>query len=113
MGAGQSIVLGVMRIYLTVCSIPELASLPETAREEVWQRCHTKAWRHWQTWVAFFICMALLGTGYWVSSLAFSADSTDWSYIVLGFLLVVLGSGGFFPIHVAMVRRYLIEELRK
>jgi hypothetical protein len=102
-----------VKIYFTSRSIPELASLPEGEREAVWQRCHPKAWRHWQTWIAFFICMTSLASGFYVGVFAQPGDSLSWVNTVLGALLIFVGSGGFFPVHVAMTRRYISDELGK
>jgi hypothetical protein len=102
-----------MNIYLTSRSIPELALLPEGKREALWQRCHPKAWRHWQTWLAFFICMASLVAGFYFAVFAQAENSFSWTSMLLGAILIVVGSGGFFPVHVAMTRRYIREELCK
>jgi hypothetical protein len=102
-----------MNIYLTSRSIPELVSLPEGEREAFWQRCHPKAWRHWQTWLAFFTCMASLAAGFYFTVFTRAEDSFSWVRMLLGAILMVVGSGGFFPVHVAMTRRYIREELSK
>jgi len=103
--------LGDMRIYLTTRSIPELASLPDSKREEVWQRCHPKAWRHWQTWLAILTCMAALLASYYLAGRAMDSEPFAWPLMVLAILLMLLGSGGFFPVLVTVTRRYIREEL--
>jgi fatty-acid desaturase len=42
-----------MRIHWSHRSVPELAKLAPTQREDVWCKCHKKAWRHWQSWYSF------------------------------------------------------------
>ncbi len=100
-----------MGIHFTVRSIPELASLPEAKRDEVWQRCHPKAWRHWQTWLAFFVSTGCLALGFYIGIFT-QPEPYSWGRVLLGVLLIVLGSGGFFPIHVAMTRRHIAQDLR-
>jgi hypothetical protein len=102
-----------MSIHLTSRSIPELEPLPEGKREALWQRCHPKAWRHWQTWLAFFTCMASQAAGFYFAVFAYPDESFSWVSLVLGAILLVVGGGGFFPVQVAMTRRYIREELRK
>jgi hypothetical protein len=102
-----------MRIAFTVRSIPELAHLPDERRAAVWQRCHPKAFRHWQTWLALLMSLGLFSVGFYIAVFAQPDDSLSWGRILLGLLLVIVGSGGFFPVHVAMARRYIAEELTK
>ena len=99
-----------MSIHFTVRSIPELASLPAAKRDEVWQRCQPKAWRHWQTWIAFFVFIGCLAAGFYVGILT-QREPYSWGRLFLGIILAVVGSGGFFPVHVAMTRRYITQEL--
>jgi len=101
-----------MRIYLTTRSIPELASLPDLKREEVWQRCHPKAWRHWQTWMAFLIMVALWGLGFYVAVYQ-DADFFSWSKFLAGFLILAIGQVVFFTLLADVTRRYIREELSK
>jgi hypothetical protein len=103
--------LGEMRIAFTVRSIPELAHLPAERRDAVWQRCHHKAFRHWQTWLALLVSLGLFSGGFYIAVFAQSGDSLSWGRILLGLVFVFVGSGGFFPVHVAMARRYVAEEL--
>ena len=42
-----------MRIYWNIKSVPELAGLSKQEREQVLKAFRSKAFRHWQTWVAF------------------------------------------------------------
>ena len=102
-----------MRIFLTVQSIPELASLPAIKRDEVWQRCHRKAWRHWQTWLAFLVSLGTWAAGFYFVVFAQTDDSISWPRMLLGLLLLILGSGSFFPFYVTMARPYIAEELRQ
>ena len=102
-----------MSIHFTVRSIPELASLPDTKREQVWQRCHPKAWRHWQTWLALLVSLACLAGGFYLCIFAQEPKGLSWQRTILGPLLLIVGSGGFFPIQIAMTRRYIAEELRR
>jgi hypothetical protein len=102
-----------MRIYLTTRSIPELASLPDLKRAEVWQRCHPRAWRHWQTWLAFMISMCALAASYYIAARAMDSEPFSWVLMAIAVSLLLIGSGGFFPVHVAMTRRHIREELSK
>ena len=102
-----------MRLHFTIHSIPELASLPRTKREDVWQRCHGKAWRHWQTWAAFFVFMACLAAGYYLGIFTQPDGAFSLARLAVGILLVVVGSGGLFPVQAAMTRRYIADELNK
>ena len=100
-----------MHIYLTSRSLPELAALPKTKREQVWQRCHPKAWRHWQTWLAFLVSLACYAAGFYFA--VFTQPESSWQRTLLGVLLIIVGSAAFFPVQIAMTRRYIAEELRR
>ena len=102
-----------MNIYFTTRSIPELVSLPKHRREEIWQRCHPKAWRHWQTWLALLVLLACSAAGFYLFAFGQPEDSFSWQRMVLGALLLIVGSGAFFPVQIAMTRRYIAEELRR
>ena len=100
-----------MNIAFTVRSIPELGNLSASEREALWQRCHPKAWRHWQTWVALALALGLFVAGFVVGVFGHPDGSLSWGRIFLGLLLATLGSSCFFPVQVAMTRRYILEEL--
>jgi hypothetical protein len=53
-----------MKRYLSYNSFPELAGLSEQKAKEIWEKCHSKRWRYWQTWFGIFVfCLcAVLGT---------------------------------------------------
>jgi len=102
-----------MSIYLTSRSIPELASGPESRREEIWQRCHSKAWRHWQTRVAFAASLLCYAAGFWLGVFKQPEGAFSVAQLLGGLGLVVLGTGGFFPVHAAMTRRYIRQELER
>ncbi len=95
-------------MHFTVRSIPELSSLPEAKRHEIWQRCHPKAWRHWQTWFALLVSIGCLAAGFYVGILT-QPDPYSWGRLLLGLLLIVLGSAAFFPVHVAITRRHMVH----
>ena len=101
-----------MSIHFTVRSIPELASLPEAKRNEVWQRCHPRAWRHWQTWFAFFASIGFVMAGLFLVILA-QTEPYSWGRLLLGILLIAFASGGFFQVKVAITRPYIAQELTR
>lgn len=102
-----------MNIYFTFRSMPEMASVPKANQEALWQRCHSKAWRHWQTWLALFLCIGTQVAGFYVAGFAIPDSPFFWRRIVLGGLFVVAGAGAFSPVHIAMTRPYIRRQLGK
>lgn len=100
-----------MNLHFAVRSIPELASLPEDRRQALWQHCHPKEWRNWQTWLALFVSMASYAGGFYLGVFAQSGASFSWGLGSVGLVLVFVSSAGFFQVHVAMTRRYIRQEL--
>ena len=100
-----------MRIYLTAGSLPELSSLPVGKRQAIWHRCHPKAWRHWQTWAALSVSLAFYAVGFYFGVFAQSQASYSWSLGSAGLFLLLIGSAGFLPVHIAITRRYIRQEL--
>jgi len=100
-----------MKIYFTSRSIPELAALPAERRSRIWERCHPKAWRHWQTWVALFGLLVGYSGGFYLAVFAQPDTSFSWPLFCVGILLLAFASTGFSTIHATMTRPYIIDQL--
>lgn len=102
-----------MRICLSSRSIPELAALPKSRREEVWQRCHPKGFGHWQTKAAFCALLVVWLGGFFVAVFAQPENGFSWGPFVAGLLVIALGHIAFLSIHAHFTRRHIRDELKK
>jgi len=97
-----------MKIYWSYHSIPELAEMPKDEHRMIWKKHSLKAFKHWQTWIAFAVCAACATSGVIMVEC--------WgSNVIIGAIGTVIGGaiGGFIlgQVIVTMGRRYVRETL--
>jgi hypothetical protein len=97
-----------MSIYWSWKSLPEWRELPENERKIIWKKCYSKTLKHWQTWVAFFGCIAYVWLGRFLVI-------KIWTSFIGELIGAALGGaiGGFIlgQVIVAMGRRHIRDYL--
>ena len=98
-----------MKLIFTVRSISELSHLPSKVRDFIWHQCHPKAWKHWQTWFAVFVCLGLQVSGWYIASVG----GHSLFHLVLASLLIVIGGGGFFQYTLRLRVHILLKSWKR
>ncbi len=106
-----------MTIYLTLRSIPELADLPKTERDRVWQLCFRRAEKdkltQWGTLVNSLFKILFTFAGLF---LGWELGLRGWELLafIIAFATVGFGIGNLFrwQLVVELVRPYIREQLR-
>lgn len=109
----HSVCGGTMKVFFSDRSIPELADLPKEQREKIWQRCHPKGFRHWQTKVALCVYIVVYVCGSYVAVFAQPDEGFSWMLFAAGMLVIALGHVGLLSVHAHFTRPHIREELKK
>jgi hypothetical protein len=64
-----------MKIYWTQGSIPELKQISPAERRKMWKNCSRRAYRHWQTWLAWGAYVFFVYAGIVASNVIFGRMS--------------------------------------
>jgi hypothetical protein len=46
-------------LYWNWREVPEVAGLSEPEKMRLWRKCYPRIYRHWQTWAAEVVCLAI------------------------------------------------------
>jgi len=100
-----------MRLYWSLSSIPELASLPKAERKRLWEASYRKIFRHWQIWIALVVSGLCCAVGGQVGK--FIAGDSAIVFIVC--VMIGGGTGGFIFSQVATTFAipYIREEVSR
>lgn len=101
---------GLMKIYFTLKSIPELSSLPRDKRLYLWRKYYPKVFKHLSIRISLFVMSITMLIGFY-----FSLRIKPWvpyGYVVSG-LICVICYLVFLQLFISLIRIYLKEELAK
>ncbi len=101
---------GLMKIYFTLKSIPELSSLPKDKRLYLWRKYYPKVFKHLSIRISLLVMSIAMLVGFY-----FSLRIKPWvpyGYVVSG-LICVICYLIFLQLFISVIRTYLKEEMKE